>query len=106
MADDFGIRANIRFGREVTEARYNEMSGQWDVAVVRAAGEREMLHADLLFSCVGAFNKPRVPDVRGLDRFAGPSVIPRTTRMRGSTSPGGRSFSSATVQVRCKWRPR
>jgi 4-hydroxyacetophenone monooxygenase len=74
IADDFGIRENIRFGVEVTEARYDEGADEWEADVVTASGEHEKLRANLLFSCVGAFNKPRIPDVRGLDRFKGPSV--------------------------------
>jgi 4-hydroxyacetophenone monooxygenase len=74
VADDFGIRRNIRFGAEVSEARYDEVAGEWQADVVTASGQRETLRANLLFSCVGAFNKPRVPDVPGLDEFKGPSV--------------------------------
>ena len=74
VADDFRIRGNIRFGVEVTEARYDEGADEWTADVVMASGEHETMRANLLFSCVGAFNKPRVPNVPGLDRFKGPSV--------------------------------
>lgn len=74
VADDFGIRDHIRFGMQVTGARYNETLNQWEVDLVTASGDPETLRASLLFSCVGAFNKPRVPKVPGLERFLGPSV--------------------------------
>ena len=74
VADDFGIRQHVSFGSEVLEARYDEAAGRWDVDIVHAGRGPETLRADLVLSCVGAFNKPRVPDVPGLDTFAGPSV--------------------------------
>jgi 4-hydroxyacetophenone monooxygenase len=74
VADDFAVRDHIRFGMEVTEARYDESSGQWVADVVTVSGERETRRANVLISCVGAFNKPRVPDIPGLDQFEGPSV--------------------------------
>jgi 4-hydroxyacetophenone monooxygenase len=74
VADDFGIRGNIRFGMEVSGARYDEVAGEWEADVITASGKRETLRANLLFSCVGAFNKPRIPEVSGLDTFKGPSV--------------------------------
>jgi 4-hydroxyacetophenone monooxygenase len=74
VANDFGIREHVRFGLEVAEARYDEADGRWDVAVLTADGGRETFRGDIVLSCVGAFNKPRVPNVPGLDTFRGPSV--------------------------------
>ncbi len=74
VADDFKIRDHIRFGMEVTEARYDEVNGRWEAEVITAAGKREKLHANIVISCVGAFNKPRIPDVPGLANFKGSSV--------------------------------
>ena len=74
VADEFDIRRHIRFGVEVIEARFDEASGTWQADVQTKAGARETLHANIVISGVGAFNKPRIPDVPGLDRFKGPSV--------------------------------
>ena len=74
VADDYDIRRHIRFGAEVVEARFDESRGEWEADVRDASGERQTLRATILISGVGAFNKPRIPDVPGLDRFAGPSV--------------------------------
>ena len=41
---------------------------------VDADGNRETLTASMILSGVGAFNKPRMPNVPGMDRFEGPSV--------------------------------
>ena len=73
VADDYNVRRHIRFGLEVTEARFDEASGEWQAEVVSASGGRETLRANMLISGVGAFNKPRIPDVPGLDSFKGPS---------------------------------
>lgn len=74
VADDFAVREHVRFGREVVEARFREPTQDWEVIVRTATGESERLHANILISCVGAFNKPRIPDVPGLDTFRGPSM--------------------------------
>jgi 4-hydroxyacetophenone monooxygenase len=74
VADDHDIRRHIRFGREVTEARFDEASHEWLTDVIDSSGKRETLRADILISGVGAFNKPRLPKILGLDQFTGPSV--------------------------------
>lgn len=74
VASDFDVRSNIDFGLEVIEARYDEDRRQWAVDVVDAAGTVTTRRASILISGVGAFNKPRIPNVPGLDSFAGPSV--------------------------------
>lgn len=74
VADDHDVRQHIRFGREVTETRFNEASGEWEAEVISASGARETYRATMLISGVGAFNKPRIPNIAGLDSFKGPSV--------------------------------
>jgi len=58
----------------VTEARYDEAAGAWEADIVTPSGVRETLRASMIISAVGAFNKPRLPDVPGLDQFKRPSV--------------------------------
>jgi len=74
VADEFDIRRHIRFGVEVIEARFDEASATWQAEVQTADGARETLSANIVISGVGAFNKPRIPDVPGLELFTGPSV--------------------------------
>lgn len=74
VADRFDIRRHVRFGLEVTEARWDEDDRVWHADVIDADGRVETLTANLILSGVGAFNKPRVPDIPGMDRFVGPSV--------------------------------
>ncbi len=74
VADKFDIRRHIRFGVEVIEARFDEATSTWQADVQTADGSRETLSANIVISGVGAFNKPRIPEVPGLERFTGPSV--------------------------------
>jgi 4-hydroxyacetophenone monooxygenase len=74
VADDHDVRRHIRFGQEVTEARFNEASGEWEADIVSASGARETLRSTMLISGVGAFNKPRIPNLPGIDSFKGPGV--------------------------------
>lgn len=74
VARSHGVEPHIRFGVEAIEARYLEADGVWEVEAVNPSGDREVLRSTILISGVGAFNKPRLPDVPGIDRFRGPSV--------------------------------
>ena len=74
VARSHEVEPHIRFGVEAVEARYDEADGAWHVEAVTAQGDREVLRATILISGVGAFNKPHLPDVPGMDRFRGPSV--------------------------------
>jgi 4-hydroxyacetophenone monooxygenase len=74
VAQDFNVMPRIRFGCEVTQARYDETSAEWTVDVLQKDGTRQSLRANVLISAVGAFNKPRFPNVSGIERFKGPSV--------------------------------
>lgn len=73
LAQDRGIVSNIRFGEEVVEARYVDETGSWEVDAI-AGGATRTYRGSIVVSCVGAFNKPRLPDIPGLESFKGPSV--------------------------------
>lgn len=74
VAEDRGIVSRVRFGIEATGARFDEKAGEWEVVATDAAGAKQRRRATILISGVGAFNKPRMPDVPGLKLFRGPSV--------------------------------
>ena len=74
VADRRDIRRHIRFGAEVLEARWREADRRWDVDIATHSSERETLQASIVISGVGAFNKPLLPKVPGIDSFSGPSV--------------------------------
>ena len=67
VADRFDLKRDIRFGARVTEARYDEAANRWQVAT--EAGER--LTAKFLITAVGCLSSANVPNIPGLNTFAG-----------------------------------
>ena len=74
VAADHDVLSKVRFGCEATQARYLEDSAQWEVDVRLADGSLQSLRSEILISAVGAFNKPRYPDIPGIDCFTGASA--------------------------------
>ena len=70
-ADRFGIRDDIRFGVEVIDAVYDDRHCVWELRLRTDDGE-ERLTANAVISAVGQLNRPLIPDIDGLDSFAGP----------------------------------
>ena len=66
------VGPSIRFETEVTAARWDEASGTWIVTVRTADGHEETLEARAVISAVGQLNRPHLPEIEGLDTFAGP----------------------------------
>ncbi len=71
VTDRHGLRAHIRFGNEVTEAVYDAARPGWNVRVRSSDGREEVLAATAVISAVGQLNDPKLPDIPGMDRFAG-----------------------------------
>ncbi|MGQ2979977.1 MAG: flavin-containing monooxygenase, partial [Polaromonas sp.] len=72
VADDFGIRPNIRFNTRVESAVYNEAGMDWSVRISDAGGKVDTLRANVVISAVGLLNVPKMPPIKGLDTFKGP----------------------------------
>ncbi|OBK11837.1 flavin-containing monooxygenase [Mycobacterium asiaticum] len=68
-ADRFGLRDLVRTGVEVTSAEYDDATATWRVAT--SGGE--VYEADVLVPAVGQLSRPALPNIPGLDTFAGPS---------------------------------
>jgi len=68
---DFGVTGHIRFGTEVTAARWDDDTATWAVEVRGADGVTDTLPARALISAVGQLNRPRLPDIEGRETFAG-----------------------------------
>ncbi|QZY44119.1 flavin-containing monooxygenase [Mycolicibacterium austroafricanum] len=65
FATERGIRRHIRFGADVTAARFRD--GKW--WLTSPAGVEEF---DVLVTATGFLRVPRYPDILGLDTFTGP----------------------------------
>lgn len=67
IADRFDLRRRIRFGTEVTSARFDDDAGEWHLTMA----DGSELVVDVVVSGLGQLNRPHIPDIEGLDRFAG-----------------------------------
>ncbi len=65
--DERDLRPLIRFGRTVTEMRWNDASATWSVHLA----DGEQLSADVVLNATGPLSKPLVPHIVGLDEFQG-----------------------------------
>jgi 4-hydroxyacetophenone monooxygenase len=72
FADDLNLRPSIRFGTEVLALDWDEVSQRWNVRCRTADGTEETLTANVVVSAMGIFAEPKMPEIEGLDSFAGP----------------------------------
>jgi 4-hydroxyacetophenone monooxygenase len=73
-AEHYGVMPHIRFRTEVVAAVFDEERQLWQVEIQDAEGKRETLTAAAVISAVGQLNRPKFPDIRGLDGFQGEVV--------------------------------
>jgi cation diffusion facilitator CzcD-associated flavoprotein CzcO len=66
VADDEGITAKIRFGEEVTAARWDPAARLWSIRTTSGP-----LTARFLVSAAGPLSDPLIPRIPGLDTFDG-----------------------------------
>ena len=66
VARRHGLYERIRFGCELLEAAWDEDARRW-----RLATSQEPLTADVVVSATGPLHEPAIPDLPGLDTFAG-----------------------------------
>ncbi|HEX3975051.1 MAG TPA: NAD(P)/FAD-dependent oxidoreductase [Solirubrobacteraceae bacterium] len=69
VADDHGVTPLIRFSQRVADCRFDPGSGRWTVRT--ESGDSH--DADVLILATGQLNRPSIPGLPGLDRFAGHS---------------------------------
>jgi 4-hydroxyacetophenone monooxygenase len=67
VADTYDLRAVTRFGTEVTSASYDEDTATW---TVRTDDGLEIA-SRVLISATGALNRPKIPDIPGMNSFRG-----------------------------------
>ena len=72
-AKDLGLAECIRFGREVTEARFDDTARTWSLTVRAGDGTEVTEVVDGIVCAVGQLNRASFPAIDGQERFAGPS---------------------------------
>jgi 4-hydroxyacetophenone monooxygenase len=73
VADRYAIRENIRFQTEVVSMQFDESERTWTIRLRTPGGGEEIAHANAVVSAVGQLNRPRMPEIKGMETFAGPS---------------------------------
>jgi cation diffusion facilitator CzcD-associated flavoprotein CzcO len=67
VTDRFGLRPHLRLGTRVAAASFDEAGQRWSVVT----GDGDRLTAAFLVMATGCLSVPRIPDIPGLERFAG-----------------------------------
>ena len=65
---EYDLESNIRYGREVTSIVFDD--GEWTVSTSTG----EAFTADSVVIATGVLHHPRMPDIAGLESFAGPAI--------------------------------
>ena len=71
VVEETGIRRLIRFETEVVDAIWSDTEQHWTVRTRDAAGGESTTVFDAIVSAVGQLNRPKMPDIAGLDEFEG-----------------------------------
>jgi 4-hydroxyacetophenone monooxygenase len=69
----FGVGACIRTSTEVLGAKWDESECAWFVETSTSGGAPETHRFDAFVCATGQLNRPAMPDIKGIDDFAGPS---------------------------------
>jgi 4-hydroxyacetophenone monooxygenase len=72
-AERFGIAEQIHFNTEVTALRFDETAQRWRATLRHGDGGESEHVSHAVMSGVGALNRPKLPDIDGLEDFAGPA---------------------------------
>ncbi len=67
VADKYDVRRHMQFGRTVSGAVWDEEASQWDVALE----DGSTVSGRFLLTATGFLSQPRMPDIDGIDSFAG-----------------------------------
>ncbi|MFN3470298.1 MAG: flavin-containing monooxygenase [Novosphingobium sp.] len=67
VAERFGVMPYIRFNAEVTACRWDDAAGRWHLEIA----DGSTFDADVVIAASGVLHHPKVPDLPGLESFAG-----------------------------------
>ncbi|MDE9365574.1 NAD(P)/FAD-dependent oxidoreductase [Luteipulveratus sp. YIM 133132] len=69
--EKYDVRRHIEFDATVQDAAYDEESSTWTVTMTSSWGTLRTLRARSLVLAVGALHEPSIPDIPGMESFAG-----------------------------------
>lgn len=74
VVDSYDIEENIEFNTRVESASWSEAERKWVVITEGPDGQRTTHRATAVITALGMLNSPNIPDVPGMDEFAGEIV--------------------------------
>ena len=83
ITDSRGLRRFLRFGHEVTNARWDTASDRWHISTTRGD-----FHARYVLGAAGFLVEPSLPDIPGIESFEG--TVMHSARWDHSWQPAGR----------------
>jgi cation diffusion facilitator CzcD-associated flavoprotein CzcO len=103
VADDFGLRPQLRLGCELDEATWDEAAALWRIGTSRGS-----FTARVVVAAMGGLSEPSIPDIPGFDSFEGAAF--HTARWDDEYDLRGRRVAvvgtgASAVQVVPKIRP-
>ena len=87
VVERFGLDEYLRLNTEVESARYDSVTARWHVTT--ADGQTEV--ADFVLCATGVLHQPAVPDIPGLQTFAGTTV--HTARWNDALDTDGKRIA-------------
>lgn len=72
-AGEYGVREHIRLSTEVLSAEFSDDRCTWTLRVRTPDGGEETIEAQAVICAVGQLNRPKLPDIAGMDTFGGAS---------------------------------
>jgi 4-hydroxyacetophenone monooxygenase len=90
VADSFGVREDITFNTEVKSLVWDEASSMWEITVDGSEGVRT-IRSNGVITAVGFLNRPKMPDIPGMETFRGPSW--HTARWPQGFDPAGKTIA-------------
>lgn len=73
VLDTYGLREHCQFNTEVLGATWDDAGSQWVVKLQGPDGTISSIQARFVITGAGALTYPKLPDIDGMETFAGPS---------------------------------
>lgn len=91
VADKYDVRRHIRFNTVVEGARWDDDAKAWQVSVTSQGTTSATLTARYLITATGFLSQPKLPEIPGIDSFAGKVV--HTAEWDDDFDPAGRRIA-------------